>query len=102
MEKSKNKNEENKHKEKSQKRPKKQKQRSQRNCTAALSTAAQGSPPGHTPGEVAQEPTTGWFKLHDGNLFPGQSPRRFFESDPEILKTSFMSHYQDLTNLSYS
>ena len=29
---------------------------------------------------------TGWFKLNDGKLFPGQSPRRFFfESDREIL-----------------
>ena len=25
---------------------------------------------------------TGWFKLHDGKLFPGQSPRRFFRVRP--------------------
>ena len=31
---------------------------------------------------------TGWFKLNDGNLFPGQSPRRFFESAREILHTT--------------
>ena len=30
----------------------------------------------------------GWFKLIDGNLFPGQSPRRFFESDRDTSHTS--------------
>ena len=34
---------------------------------------------------------TGWFKLNDGNLFSGQSPRRCFESDRENLHTSSMS-----------
>ena len=38
---------------------------------------------------------TGWFKLNDGNTFPGQSPRRFFESDREILR--LLSPYKDLT-----
>ena len=33
----------------------------------------------------------GWFKLNDAFFFPGQSPRRLFESDREILKTSSMS-----------
>ena len=41
----------------------------------------------------------GWFKLKDGKLFPGQSPRRFFESDREHLHTSSMSPYEDLTEL---
>ena len=39
---------------------------------------------------------TGWFKMNDGNVFPGQSPRRFFESDREILHV-FLSPYEDLT-----
>ena len=39
----------------------------------------------------------GWFKLNDGNLFPGQSPRRFFELDRELLHTSSMSRHEDLT-----
>ena len=38
---------------------------------------------------------TGWYGLNDGNLFPGQSPRRFFESDHEILRTSSMSPYEE-------
>ena len=29
------------------------------------------------------------------NVFPGQSPRRFCESEREILPTSSMSHYED-------
>ena len=41
----------------------------------------------------------GWFKLKDGKLFPGQSPRRFFESDREHLHASSMSPYEDLTEL---
>ena len=28
--------------------------------------------------------STGWFKLNDGNVFPGRSPCCFFESDREI------------------
>ena len=35
-----------------------------------------------------QKTRTGWFKLNDGNLFIGQSPRRFFDSDREFLHTS--------------
>ena len=40
---------------------------------------------------------TGWFKLHDGKLFPGQSPRRCFESDRTIMHTFSISPYEDLT-----
>ena len=32
---------------------------------------------------------TSWLKLNDANLFPGQSSRRFFESDREILHTFY-------------
>ena len=37
--------------------------------------------------------TLSWFKLNDASLFPGQRPRRFFESDRETLHTSSMSPY---------
>ena len=37
--------------------------------------------------------TLSWFKLNDASLFPGQRPRRFFESDRENLHTSSMSPY---------
>ena len=30
------------------------------------------------------QPNTGWFKLNDGDVFPGQSPRRCFRSDREF------------------
>ena len=43
-----------------------------------------------------KEASTGWFKLNDGNVFPGRSPRLFFESDCENLHTSY-SPYEDLT-----
>ena len=42
---------------------------------------------------------TGWFKLKDGHLFPGQSPRRFFEWDRENLHTTSRSPYEGLTNV---
>ena len=41
---------------------------------------------------------TGWLKLNGGNLFPGQSPRRFFEPDRENLNTSSMGPYEDWPN----
>ena len=40
-------------------------------------------------------------KLNDGNLFPGQSPRRFFESDRDILHTYSMSPHDDPTDLTF-
>ena len=42
---------------------------------------------------------TGWLKLKvdNGNVFPGQRQRHFFESDREILRTFSMSPYEDLT-----
>lgn len=40
---------------------------------------------------------TGWFKLNDGKLFSGQSPRRFLGSNREIVHTSSMCPYKDLT-----
>ena len=42
---------------------------------------------------------TGWFRLNDGKIFPGQSPRRFFESDSEILHMSPVSLYEDLSTV---
>ena len=42
---------------------------------------------------------TGWFMLHDGNLFPGKCPRRLFDSAREILHTSSMCHCEDLACL---
>ena len=36
--------------------------------------------------QVNSPVSTGWFELNGGNLFPGQSPRRFFESDRERLR----------------
>ena len=38
--------------------------------------------------------TTGWFKLNGGNLFPGQSPWRFFESDRVIRPNIFGENKQ--------
>ena len=40
---------------------------------------------------------TSWFKLNDGKLFPGQSPRRFSEPDRKNWCTRSMSPYQVLT-----
>ena len=31
--------------------------------------------------------------FNDGNVFPGQSPRRFFDSDRELLHASSISRY---------
>ena len=42
--------------------------------------------------------STGWFKLNDGNLLPGQSTRRF-SSQTVNFCTSSMSPYEDLRPL---
>ena len=39
------------------------------------------------------------FKLNEAILFPGLIPRRFSKSDSEMLQTSSMSLYEDLTQL---
>ena len=36
--------------------------------------------------------------VKETNLFPGEYPRRFFDSDREILRTSSMCHREDLTS----
>ena len=38
---------------------------------------------------IAQFTQTGWFKLNDTNVFPGQSPRRFVESGRKFFAHAF-------------
>ena len=42
-------------------------------------------------------PYTGWFTLKTQNVFPGECPGRFFDSDRDILHTSYMCPCADLT-----
>ena len=65
-------------------------------CKQVSGTPAPFSGPSTSDSTVRS--STRWFKFNDGTLFPGPNPRRFFESDREVLHTFSLNPYKDLTS----
>ena len=59
-------------------------------------TTSKPPPPAWHPNSTYSTRPTGWFRLNAQNCVPGNSSRRFFELDHEILHTYSGRHYLKL------